>query len=319
MKAMVVKKYGAIKDIEQIEIENPTAGSDEVLVKVKSAAVNPADFKVVTGKDGGKFIHSGKTPIRLGFDYSGVIEEVDSDVSRLAKGDDVFGFLPYSMKTTQGSFAEYVVVKGSETAKKPAAITHTKAASAATTGITALQCLKDIGKLKSGQKVLVNGASGGVGSYAVQMAKHFGAEVWGTASAANLDYIKSLGCDHPLDYKKTSLVDLPETFDIVFDAASNSSFGKCSGILAPKGVYITLLPSFGFLTGKIRSLFSSKRCAVCMVKAKSTDLSKLAEMLEKKEISAYVHASYPLAELQTAMETFKAGGTRGKIGIVLEE
>ncbi|MCP5103019.1 MAG: zinc-binding dehydrogenase, partial [bacterium] len=155
-----------------------------------------------------------------------------------------------------GSFRDYVVVKSDGTAKKPAAVTHTEAASAATTACTALQSLVGLGKLKSGQKVLVNGASGGVGSYGVQIAKRLEAEVWGTCSSANIDFIKSLGCDHPLDYKKTALENLGQTFDIIFDAVSNSSFGKCSGILAPGGVYITLLPSLGFLTGKIRSLFS---------------------------------------------------------------
>lgn len=316
---MIVKKYGAINDIEPADVDCPAVGKENIRVKVKSAAVNPADIKVITGKNGGTFLHSGKSPIGLGFDFSGVIEETGSQVSGFAQGDEVFGFLPYSKKNTQGSFADDVVVKGDTIAKKPAALTHTEAATAATTASTALQSLVDIGEIKAGQKVLVNGASGGVGSYAVQIAKSIGAEVWGTCSAANIEYITSIGCDHALDYEKTALEDLEEKFNIVFDAASNSSFGKCSGILAPKGVYITLLPSFGFLTGKIRSMFSTKKCSVCIVKSKTADLSEIAWMMEEKLIASPIAATYPLAELKKALEQFTSGGVRGKIGIVVHD
>jgi NADPH:quinone reductase-like Zn-dependent oxidoreductase len=319
MKTMVIKKYGTISDIEQVEIDCPAVGKDDVLVRVKSAAVNPADIKVITGKKGGKFIHSGKSPICLGFDFSGVIKEVGSEVLGFVPGDEVFGFLPYNMRTTQGSFAEYVVVKSDTIAKKPSTITHTEAATAATTASTALQSLVNIGKIKPGQKILVNGASGGVGSYAVQIAKSFEAEVWGTCSAGNIDYIKSIGADHALDYKKNALQDLTEKFDIILDAVSNSSFGKCFGILAPKGVYITLLPSLGFITGKIRSMFSSRKCAACVVQPKSTDLAKIAGMIDEKVISPPVAASYPLTDLKKALEKFIAGGVRGKIGVVIED
>jgi NADPH:quinone reductase-like Zn-dependent oxidoreductase len=318
MKAFIIKKYGTIGDIEQIEIDYPTINNDEVLVRVKSAAINPADIKVITGKKGGKFIHSGKSPIGLGFDYSGVIKETGVEVSQFKQGDEVFGFLPYSTKTKQGSFADFVVAKADSVAKKPSSISHTEAATVPTTGSTALQALVDIGGINHGQKILVNGASGGVGSYAVQIGKSFEAEVWGTCSAMNLDYIKSLGADHALDYKKTAPKDLLGKFDIVLDAASNSSFGKCVGILVSKGVYITLLPSLRLVTGKIRSIFSSRKCALCFVRPKTADLAKIARMIDKKVISTPVATTFPVAELQKALEKFIAGGVRGKIGIVIE-
>lgn len=319
MKAFIIKRRGAIGDIEQVEIDDPTISNDEVLVRVKSAAINPADIKVITGKNGGKFIHSGKSPIGLGFDYSGVINETGAEVSQFKQGDEVFGFLPYSTKTKQGSFADFVVVKSDTVAKKPASITHTEAATAPTTASTALQALVDIGEINQGQKILVNGASGGVGSYAVQIAKSYEAEVWGTCSASNLDYIKSIGADHALDYKKTALKDLAEKFDIILDAVSNSSFGECSAILAPRGVYITLLPSFGLVTGKIQSMLSTRKCALCIAQAKTTNLAKIAKMIDEKVISAPVADTYPVADLQAALEKFTAGGVRGKIGIVVEE
>jgi NADPH:quinone reductase-like Zn-dependent oxidoreductase len=319
MKAIIIRKYGVINDIEQVEIDYPAVGIDDVLVKVKSSAVNPADIKVITGKNGGKFIHSGKSPICLGFDFSGVVKETGSEVSGFAPDDEVFGFLPYSKKTMQGSFAEYIVVKSGTIAKKPSAITHFEAATAATTASTALQSLVDIGGIDQSKKVLVNGASGGVGSYAVQIARSFGAQVWGTCSAGNIDFVKSIGADHAIDYKKNALKDLTERFDIVLDAVSNSSFGECSGILAPKGVYITLLPSLGLVTGKVRSLFSSKKCSTFVVKPKTADLSKIAGMMEAKTIFSPVTAVYPLIKLKEALEKLTTGGIRGKIGIVVEE
>jgi NADPH:quinone reductase-like Zn-dependent oxidoreductase len=319
MKAMIIRKYGVIDDIEQAEIHRPTAGNGQVLVKVKAAAVNPADLKVVTGKNGGKFLHSGKSPIRLGFDFSGVAEEVAEEVPGFAPGDEVFGFLPYSSKTAQGSFAEYVVVNSDTIAKKAASISHTEAAAAATTASTALQALAGLGGIQKGQNVLVNGASGGVGGFGVQIARHFGAEVWGTCSAGNIDFVKSLGAGHAIDYKKNSLKDLTGPFDIILDAVSNSSYGECSGIMAPKGVYITMLPSLGLLTGKIRGLFSSRKCSMCIVKAKTTDLSELAGMMEAKSISSSLAAVYPLEKLKEALEKFSAGGIRGKIAITVDE
>jgi NADPH:quinone reductase-like Zn-dependent oxidoreductase len=319
MKAFVIKKYGAISDIEQVEIDYPTIGKDEVLVRVKSAAINPADIKVITGKNGGRFIHSGKSLIALGFDFSGVIKETGVAVSGFKHGDEVFGFLPYSTKTTQGSFADYVVVKSGTIANKPSSISHAEAATAATTASTALQALVNIGGIKQDQKILVNGSSGGVGSYAVQIAKSYEAEVWGTCSALNLDYIKSIGADHALDYKKTALKDLVEKFDIILDAVSNSSFGECSEILASKGVYITLLPSLRLVTGKIRSIFSHRKCALCVVHPKAADLTKIAGLVEEKVISTPVATTFPVVELQKALEKFIAGGVRGKIGITIEE
>jgi NADPH:quinone reductase-like Zn-dependent oxidoreductase len=318
MRAFIVKKHGTISDIEQVELDYPPVGNDEVLVRVKSAAVNPADIKVITGKKGGRFIHSAKSPIGLGFDFSGIIKEIGADGSGFREGDEVFGFLPYSTKTTQGSFADYVVVKSGTIAKKPASISHTEAAAAATTASTALQALVNIGGIMQGQKVMINGASGGVGSYAVQIAKSYEAEVWGTCSARNLDYLKSIGVDRALDYRQSSLKDPGEKFDIILDAVSNSSFGECAGVLAPHGVYVTLLPSLRFISGKLRSIFSARKCAVCVVQPRTEDLAGIAEMIDEKVISTPLTAAFRIDQLQDALETFAAGGVKGKIGIVIE-
>lgn len=319
MKAYVVRRYGTIDNIELAEVDYPAVGSKDVLVRVKSAAVNPADIKVVTGKQGGRFIHSGKSPIRLGFDFSGIIQEVGAEVSGLAPNDAVFGFLPYSVKTIQGSFADFVVVKTGTIAPKPSSISFTEAATAATTASTALQSLVDIGGIRSGQKVLVNGASGGVGSYAVQIAKQYGAEVWGSCSEPNLEFVRSLGADQALNYRMRPLNNLTEKFDIILDAVSNSSFGECSAIMTANSVYITLLPSIGYLTGKLRSFFSTRKCATCIVQPRTATLAEIARLLSNKRISAPVATTFPATELKAAFEKFKAGSVSGKIGIVMED
>ena len=319
MKAFIINGYGTIGGIEQVELDCPKVGKDEVLIKVKSAAINPADIKVITGKNGGKFIHSGKSPIALGFDYSGVIKEIGREISEFKQNDEVFGFLPYSRKTDQGSFADYVVVKKGTFARKAPSISHTASASAATTASTALQALVHIGRIKRGRKILINGASGGVGSYAVQIARSFESEVWGTSSAKNLDYIESIGVQHALNYRTISTSYLAEKYDIILDAVSNSSFSECCGNLASNGAYITLLPSLSLIIGKIRSMFSAQKCAVCMVQPKEADLVKIAGLLEKKVIAAPVTASYPISDLKIALQQFQAGGVRGKIGVEIEE
>jgi NADPH:quinone reductase-like Zn-dependent oxidoreductase len=318
MKAYIIKKYGQIRDIEQIDRDYPEVTEKDVLVKVKAAAINPADLKVITGKDGGKFIHSGKSPIGLGFDFSGVIEEVGSGVTSFKPGDEVFGFLPYAAQTTQGSFADYVVVKNNTIALKPVSISHPDAAVTATAAATAWQGLVEKGNIKQGHRVFINGASGGVGSYGVQLAKSFNTEVWGTCSAENIDYINFLGCDHALDYRKTSIKEMSGSFDIILDAVSNSSYGECNHMMAPGACYITLLPSLGFVTGKFRSLFSSKKCTAVIVKPKTEDLNAIAGLLENSKISSTLAETFPIDQLPQALEKFNSSGTRGKIGIMID-
>lgn len=319
MKAQLIERYGTISDVKLKEVDAPAQDAGELLVRVKSAALNPADLKVITGRDGGRFIHSSKSPIRLGFDFSGVVEALGEGVSGFAAGDEVFGFLPYSTKTRQGSFADYVAVGEKTVAKKPASLTHTEAATVATAASTALQAMVEVGGVGKGAKVLVNGATGGVGSYAVQIAKSLGAEVTGTCSAASLDYLSSLGADHVLDYRKTALDRLGGKFDVVLDAVSNSSFAASAPILAPRGIYITLLPSPGLVTGKILSLFSSRKCAMIVVRSRTETLTRIGGMIEDGAITVAVAASYPLSHLRDALLVFKEGGVKGKIGIVVEE
>jgi NADPH:quinone reductase-like Zn-dependent oxidoreductase len=317
MRAAVLDRNGPLESVRIGEIEAPAMGRDEILVRVRAAATNPADMKVVTGKNGGGFLHAKNFPMTFGFDFSGVVEAVGGDVQGRSVGDEVFGFLAYARSTKQGSFAELVSVKPDTVGDKPSNITHEEAAAAATTGCTALQALEEKGRLRSGQKVLVNGASGGVGSYAVQIASQLGAEVWGTASSAKANFVKRLGAARVIDYTTMPLGSIDEKFDLVLDAASKSSFRKVSSILEPGGAYITLLPSLGFLMGILTSLFSGKRCGTVVVKSRAADLNRLAGWFAEGKLEASVDSTFSLDEIQAAVAAQEGGKVQGKIAVTV--
>ncbi len=319
MKALITSKYGTISDLKNAEIDKPVARENEVLVKVQAASVNPADLLVITGKNGGKFLHAGNFPFVIGFDYSGVIEEVGQNVSTLQPNDEVFGFLDYSKKNRQGTFTEYVVVRPETLAKKPKNISFAEAASVATAGSAALQGLKDKGKLQAGQRVFINGVSGGVGSYAVRIAKEIGAEVWGTCSNKNFDYVKSLGADRIIDYNTIDFGKISEKFNVFLDVAVRSSFSEASAILSPEGAYVSLLPlSPGFALGKLQSLLSSKVCRGVIVKPKNSELSVLSNWMSEDKLKVAVDTSFALADASKALQKFKTEGVKGKIAIGIE-
>jgi NADPH:quinone reductase-like Zn-dependent oxidoreductase len=315
MRAAILDKNGAFDTLRVGEIGAPAHGADEILVRVHAAAVNPADLKVVTGKDGGGFIHAMKFPMAVGYDFSGVVEQVGAKVTTRAVGDAVFGHLAYSRKTRQGSFAQYVAVKPDAVGAKPSSVSHEDAAASATVGCTALQALRDKGRLRAGQRVLVNGASGGVGSFAVQIARALGAEVWGTASAAKADFVRDLGASRVIDYRETPLSSIGETFDVLLDAASMSSFQKTRHLLEPKGAYVTLLPSASLLGGVLLSLFSSTRCTFVTVQSRAADLQQLGSWLRSGELRASVEKVYALHEVASALTALQSGTVQGKLAV----
>jgi len=319
MRAAILDRNGPLESVRVGEIEPPQTGPDAVLVRVHAAAINPADFKVVTGKDGGAFLHAKNFPTAFGFDFSGVVEEVGANVQGRSVGDEVFGFLAYARSNRQGSFAELVAVRPDTVGSKPPGVTHEDAAATATVGCTALQGLRDKARLKAGQKVLVNGASGGVGSHAVQIATRLGAEVWGTASAAKAEFVRSLGAARVIDYKETALGSIDERFDVVLDAASKSSFREVRGLLNRGGAYVTLLPSASVFGGMLLSVFSSKRCGFVIVKSRTADLDQLAQWLDAGQLEASVDTTYTLSEIRTALADFEARGARGKLAVRVSE
>jgi NADPH:quinone reductase-like Zn-dependent oxidoreductase len=312
MKAWGIEKRGNVSQLRIFEAARPSLESGKVLIRVKGSALNPADLKVLRGKEG-YILHANKYPLLMGYDYAGVVEEAGPGAEGIQIGDEVYGFLPYSMKNAQGSFSEYLLVPSAELAQKPQTIEFAAAASLATAACTAFQAFRDKAALKAGQTVLVNGASGGVGTLAVQIAKIMGAVVWGTGRAEKMDFVKGLGADQVIDYRKTKISGLQMKFDVVLDVASNSSYMECFRILQPRGKYITLLPSAGFLIGVLASLFSSKSCDVIVVKSKTADLAQITQWVNEKRLFPQVDKIYPLDALREAFQDFENGKVRGKI------
>jgi NADPH:quinone reductase-like Zn-dependent oxidoreductase len=317
MRAFASDKFGEIAQLTLREVDKPTAGEGQVVVNVRAAAVNPADLKVLGHRDGGSFLHASKFPLILGYDYSGVVTEVGVDSKVYKVGDEVYGFLPYARSTTAGTFAEYVAVSEAAAGPKPKQLSHEQAAASATSAATALQGLHKA-KIATGHTVLINGASGGVGSYAVQVAKTLGATVIATASGGKVDYVKGLGADRVYDYKTTPLREITERFDVVFDVASTSSFGTCLPLLKSGGCYVALLPGPGLFLGIARSWFTSKRCTFIVVKPIAADFAQLATWFDEGKLKPILDASYPLAELPTAIERQRIGDIRGKLAITID-
>lgn len=315
MRAAILRKNGPTDSVEVGQMAAPAQRRDEVLVRVHAAAVNPADLKVCSGTDGGAFIHSKKFPMAIGYDFSGVVEKVGVAVVGRRVGDPVFGHLPYAMSTRQGSFADYVAVKPDEIGVKPEALSDLDAAASATAGCTALQALRDKGRLESGQRVLVNGASGGVGSFAVQIARLLGAEVWATASAKKAEFVRSLGATEVIDYRSTPMASIGQTFDLVLDAASMSSYAEVEPLLARGGGYLTLLPSGSLVAGMARSLVARKRCTFVAVKSRAADLDQLGSWLAAGQLSASVHATFDLAAITDALAKLASGSVQGKVAV----
>lgn len=318
MKAQTILRCGDPATLAVREVDAPTAAPGEVLVKVVAGALNPADLKVIWGRDGGAFLHAKRFPLVPGFDVSGVVSAVGAGVASFAVADEVFGFLPYGRGTTQGSLAEYVVMKAEAIAHKPPEVSHAQAAALATAGATALQGLRDDGRLQPGANVLVNGASGGVGSLAVQIARQLGAKtVWATCRAAKADAVKRLGADHVIDYKTTPLHQVGEQFDVVFDAASVSSAAACAPILRRGGSYVTLLPNLGLVGGKLRGVFSGKRCTFVMTKSKTEDLVLLGQWQASGAIAVPVAQLFGFDQTVAAFGALQSGEHVGKLVVML--
>jgi NADPH:quinone reductase-like Zn-dependent oxidoreductase len=276
MRALAADSIGSTSNLRVTEVAAPVAGRGEVRVRVDHSALNPADWKVVTGATGAGFIHAKSFPLVVGYDVSGTIDAVGEGVNDLSVGDEVFGHLAYAGSQKQGAFAERVTIGASAVAKKPASVSHEAAAASATAGLTALQAMRDVGRVRADDRVLIIGASGGVGSLAVGIAKRLGAKVTAVCSTDSVGFVRELGADDVVDRKTDEIGARGGDYRMVFDTPNASSFGQCSALLASGGTYVATLPSFAFVTGKVASLLSSKRCAFVVVESKRTDLEQLA-------------------------------------------
>jgi len=322
LKAIVQYRYGSPDVLELREIDKPVVDDDGVLVKVRAAAVNPLDWHLSRGKPFLVRMVEGlrrpKNPIR-GVDLAGIVEAVGRNVTQFRPGDEVFGM-------RSGAFAEYVCGKERHFAPKPARITFEQAAAVPVAAETALQGLRDKGQIRSGQKVLINGASGGIGTFAVQIAKAFGAEVTGVCSTRNVELVRSLGADHVVDYTKEDFTRKGQRYDLILDNAGNRSRSDGRRALTPNGTIVlagqsgretpSVLP---LLTAGLVSRFRRGQKLVSFISNhRKEDLMFLKELMEAGKISPVIDRTYSLREVPEAIRYVGTGHARAKVVIAME-
>ncbi|MEE9267861.1 MAG: NAD(P)-dependent alcohol dehydrogenase [Thermoplasmata archaeon] len=311
MKAVLYQKYGSPDVLELQEVDKPTVTEGEVLVRVHAASVNPLDWHFLRGKPFVVRIFAGLVkPKRkiLGADMAGRVEAVGGKVTQLQPGDEIFG-------NKSGSFAEYLCVPEDGVVLKPANLTYEEAAAVPVAALTALQGLRDKGEIQPGHKVLINGASGGVGTFAVQIAKSFGAEVTGVCSTRNLDMVRSIGADRVIDYSEEDFTQTGGRYDLILDAVGNHSLSDAKRALHANGIYVAVAGSVGralwiAMTGR-------KRMVSMLTKSNREDMGFLKELLETGKVTPVIDRRYPLSEVAEALRYLEEGHAQGKVVITV--
>ena len=322
MKAIVYNKYGPPDVLELTEVEKPIPGDNQVLVKIHAASVNYGNLVLLKGEPFlARFAFGLLKPKHSipGGDIAGRVEAVGKDVKQLQPGDDVFGDLS---RCGWGGFAEYVSVPESALALKPANISFEEAAVVPMAGVTALQGLRDKGKIQPGQKVLVNGASGGVGTFAVQIAKSFGAEVTGVCSTRNLDILRSIGADHTIDYTKEDFTQKTQKYDLILGVNGYQPISAYKRSLSTNGIFVHVGGSGAQLfqamvMGPWISLTGSKKMGSMLQRSNQKDLMYMKELLEAGKVQPVIDRCYKLSELSRAFRYFEEGHAQGKVVITV--
>ena len=321
MKAIVQDRYGSADVLRSVDIDVPMVGDKDVLVRVHAASVNIGDWHMMTGLPYLVRLAGPRRPrgrVR-GMDVAGTVDRVGAQVTGFSVGDEVFGIC-------EGSLAEYAVARADKLAHKPAGIGFEEAAVVPVSAVTALQGVRSLEQGGAGERVLILGASGAVGGYAVQLASAFGAQVTGVASAAKLDYVRSLGADVVLDYASTDVTRTGERYDLVLDTAGNRAISSLRRLLAPRGRLVivggegggSVTGGFGrSLRALLMSPFVSQTLTGLVSVVTADDLRTLAGLLDSRAIRPVIDESYPLAEAATAMRRLTDGSVRGKLVVTL--
>ncbi len=322
MRAIVQHGYGTADVLSVGEIDRPSIEADEALVQVRAAGVDRGTWHLMAGLPYAVRLVSGlRAPKRAvpGLDVAGVVVAVGTKVTRFRPGDEVFGI-------GKGSFAEYAAAPEDKLAPKPTNLTFEQAAAVPVSGLTAMQGLTGAGRIEAGQKVLIIGASGGVGTFAVQIAKALGAEVTGVASSAKVDLVRSIGADHVIDYTIDDFADGATQYDLILDMAGNSSLSRLRSALAPRGTLVIGGGEggghwFGGVDRQLRaiamSLFVRQRLTTFVAKEHHTGLERLAELAQNGQIVPVIERVYPLGEMPAAMRHLAGGQARGKLVIAV--
>ena len=325
MKAIVHCEYGGPEVLTLADVEKPTPADNQVLVKVRAASVNPLDL-TIRGLWLLRPLSGLRKPkdTRVGVDYAGTVEAVGKNATQFKPGDEVFG-------GKNGAIAEYVCVLADRSVVlKPANMTFEQAASVPVAAITALQGLRDKGKIQAGQKVLVNGASGGVGTFAVQIAKSFGTEVTGVCSTHNVDLVRSIGADHVIDYTKEDFTKADQRYDLIYDLVGNHSFSERRRILNQNGICVMAgvggagwhdgiaMRLAGELNAYVRSRFVSQKFIAYIAQFNKQDMTLLADLMQSGKITPVIDRTYKLNQTADALRYLEQGHARGKVVINLE-
>ncbi|MGA2260037.1 MAG: NAD(P)-dependent alcohol dehydrogenase [Acidobacteriota bacterium] len=321
MKAIVYRNYGSPDVLHCEDIAKPTPGDDEVLIKIRAAAANPMDYHLM----GGAYIIRPMTGLRKpkptcpGADLAGEVEAVGRNVTRFQPGDPVFGGV-------RRAFAEYVCAPENRLALKPANLTFEQAAAVPVAGLTALQGLRNKGRIQRGQKLLINGAAGGVGTFAVQIAKSFGADVTGVCSTRNVDLVQSIGADQVIDYTRDDFTRSAQRYDLIFDCVGNRPLSACRRVMTPKGTFVAagvrpggrwIGPLPFLLTLFVSSWFVSQNVVFFVASIKPDDLIVLKELIEANKVTPVIDRRFTLTEVPEAIRYLKEGHARGKVVITV--
>ena len=322
MKAIVHDGYGPPEDLELRDIDTPGIDDKRVVIRVRAVSLNPVDWHLMRGEPSFLRMVGGKNPKRRipGHDVAGEVEAVGARVTQFHPGDDVFG-------ACSGGLAEYATSVEKRLARKPSALTWEQAASIPVAGCTALQALRDHGRLRAGQHVLVNGAAGGVGTFAVQMAKALGAEVTGVCSTRNLELVRSIGADHVIDYTVEDFTRAGQRYDVIVQLAGNRTAAEMRRALAPRGALVVVGGGTGreddqggmaevmrlMIIGQLFSRFMRQRELMFMASIRHADLAFLASLIEARRISPVIDRRYSLKEAADAFRHLETGHARGKI------
>ncbi len=323
MKAIVYCEYGSPDVLRLEDVEKPAPGDDQICVRVRAAAVNPLDWHYVRGTPYVGRLEMGlRKPkvIRLGVDFAGTVESVGRSVTQFKPGDEVFG-------GRTGAFAEYVCVReGRAVVLKPPNVTFEQAAAVPVAAVTALQGLRDEGTLQPGQKVLINGASGGVGTFAVQIAKSLGADVTGVCSTRNVEMVRSIGADRVIDYTREDFTRSGERYDLILDNVGNHSLLDCRRALAPNGRYVQVGGPSGrwvdplprALGAYVLSLFVKQDMGAFLAELDKEDLTTLRDLMQAGKVTPVIDRRYRLSEVPAAIRYLEEGHARGKVVITVE-
>jgi NADPH:quinone reductase-like Zn-dependent oxidoreductase len=321
MKAIVQEEYGSADVLRFEDIEVPTAGRGQVLLRVGAASAFIGDWHLMTGTPYAIRLVSGlkrpKQRVR-GQDVAGTVEALGEGVTELSVGDEVFG-------VGLGTFAEYATARVDRLAHKPSNLSFEEAATVPTTGCTALQGIRDVGKVTAGSRVLVIGAAGGVGSFAVQIAKTLGAHVTGVCNTSTIDLVRSIGADEIIDYTREEIVDGTRRFDVILDTAGNREASYLRGALTPKGTLVIAGGEGGgkwlgmgrVMRAKLLSLFVGQKMTNYLARPNAADLDALKQMIELNEVKPAVGASFSLSDVPTAIGELGSGHGRGKVVITI--